>query len=137
MIWNVWKYFITKKGQLGAKTSKTTGGASTPPSLYLQICRGGGGGGGGGGGVSVARVSSYQHLKCSGNLIITMTSWGEGREGEGVSPTDWTISPCERNSCCLKYLGGRRETLDRGGWEIILVITINNSSPVQNSPCYS
>ena len=32
-----------------------------------------GGGGGGGGEVSVCRVSSYQHLKCSGNLIMTMT----------------------------------------------------------------
>ena len=39
LIWNVWKYFITKKGQLGAqscraKTSKTTGGAHlTSPHL--------------------------------------------------------------------------------------------------------
>ena len=42
-IWNVWKYFITKKGQLGAqsyraKTSKTTGGARlTSPHLTSPV----------------------------------------------------------------------------------------------------
>ena len=81
---------------LRAKTSKTTGGAqtarstSTPPAVFISRSPGGGG-------VSVSRVSSYQHLKCSGNLIITMTSLGGGREGCYL--TYRTISTCERNDC--------------------------------------
>ena len=124
-----------------AKTSKTTGGAqtarwtSTPPAVFISRSPGGGGG------VSVSRVSSYQHLKCSGNLIITMTSPGGGREGCHL--TYRAISTCERNDCCLKYREEAEKHLivvrgeeGRGGWVIIVVIIIKNSTPPTSS-CYS